>query len=435
MHPHAKSRRALISIKKSRFHSTKACVKSNRTQMKSAKMKSWFTTSITNHKDNVMSSTFYIPAVNIMGEGALNDAIVQIENLGFKQALIVTDPGMTKLGVADELKGLLQARGIQSLIFDGVQPNPTVNNVNAGLDVLHTHQCDCVISLGGGSAHDCAKGIALVATNGGHISDYEGVDVSKKPQLPLIGINTTAGTASEMTRFCIITDQDRHIKMAIVDQNVTPILSVNDPRLMAGMPASLTAATGMDALTHAIEAYVSTAADPITDACAIKAIELIRDHLHEAVHNGTNMEARDKMAYAQFLAGMAFNNASLGYVHAMAHQLGGFYDLPHGVCNAVLLPHVQRYNAQVAAPRLKDIAKALGQEVNGLSDKEGADAAIAAIVKLSQSVNIPAGLTELGAKEEDFSTLADNAMKDACGLTNPIQPSHEDVVAIFKAAM
>ncbi|WP_340680982.1 L-threonine dehydrogenase [Paraglaciecola sp.] len=382
-----------------------------------------------------MSTTFYIPAVNIMGEGALNDAIKQIETLGFKQALLVTDLGMTKLGVSAEVETLLKKHGVECRIYDGVQPNPTVENVKAGLDVLHTHRCDCVISLGGGSAHDCAKGIALVATNGGHISDYEGVDVSKKPQLPLISINTTAGTASEMTRFCIITDQKRHIKMAIVDQNVTPILSVNDPRLMAGMPASLTAATGMDALTHAIEAYVSTAATPITDACAIKAIEIIRDNLSEAVHNGTNMLAREQMAYAQFLAGMAFNNASLGYVHAMAHQLGGFYDLPHGVCNAILLPHVQRYNAQVAAPRLKVVAKALGVEVHGLDNKAGADAAIAAIVALSRQVNIPAGLTELGAKAADFATLATNAMKDACGITNPIQPNHAEVVAIFKAAM
>ncbi|WP_191601121.1 L-threonine dehydrogenase [Marinomonas algicola] len=382
-----------------------------------------------------MSSTFYIPAVNIMGEGALNDAIKQIKNLGFKQALIVSDPGMTSLGMVAKVDSLLKEQGVNSLIYDGVQPNPTIDNVNAGLEVLHTHQCDCVISLGGGSVHDCAKGIALVATNGGHISDYEGVDVSNKPQRPLICINTTAGTASEMTRFCIITDQERHIKMAIVDQNVTPILSVNDPMLMTGMPASLTAATGMDALTHAIEAYVSIAADPITDACAIKAIELIRDNLREAVRDGANMEAREKMAYAQFLAGMAFNNASLGYVHAMAHQLGGFYDFPHGVCNAVLLPHVQRYNSQVAAPRLKDIGKALGADVTGLNDQAGANAAIVAIVQLSQDVNIPSGLSELGAKEDDFSTLASNAMKDACGFTNPIQPTHEDVMGIFKAAM
>lgn len=382
-----------------------------------------------------MSSTFYIPAVNIMGEGALEDAAQQIKTQGFKHALIVTDPGMTKLGVVSQIVDLLKQYDVDSKVYDGVQPNPTIKNVDAGLKILQSNECDCVISLGGGSSHDCAKGIALLATNGGEIADYEGVDVSKKPQLPLISINTTAGTASEMTRFCIITDEERHVKMAIVDQNVTPILSVNDPKLMAGMPPSLTAATGMDALTHAVEAYVSTAADPITDACAIQAIELIRDWLREAVHNGSNMEARSKMAYAQFLAGMAFNNASLGYVHAMAHQLGGFYDLPHGVCNAVLLPHVQRYNAQVASARLKIVGKALGVDVEGMDDKQGADAAIAAIETLSKDVNIPAGLTELGAKESDFDILADNAMKDACGLTNPKQPTHEEVVAIYKAAM
>lgn len=189
------------------------------------------------------------------------------------------------------------------------------------------------------------KALQFVAANGGKIADYEGLDRSAKPQLPLISINTTAGTASEMTRFCIITDEARHIKMAIVDKHVTPILSVNDAALMAGMPPKLTAATGMDALTHAVEAYVSTAATPITDAQALMAAELIGRYLRRAVANGKDEEAREQMAYAQFLAGMAFNNASLGYVHAMAHQLGGFYDLPHGVCNAVLLPHVQAFNA------------------------------------------------------------------------------------------
>jgi len=191
--------------------------------------------------------------------------------------------------------------------------------VREGLEILQRDACDCVISLGGGSPHDCAKGIALLATNGGDIKDYEGVDRSAKPQLPLISINTTAGTASEMTRFCIITDEARHIKMAIVDKNVTPLMSVNDPHLMAGMPKGLTAATGMDALTHAIEAYVSSAANPITDACALKAVTMIADSLRTAVNDGANMPARENMAYAQFLAGMAFNNASLGYVHAMLY--------------------------------------------------------------------------------------------------------------------
>ncbi|MNF86745.1 Alcohol dehydrogenase 2 [compost metagenome] len=325
-------------------------------------------------------------------------------------------------------------RDIDSSIFDGAKANPSIANVEQGLAQLQRERCDCVISLGGGSPHDCAKGIALCATNGGKISDYEGVDRSAKPQLPLIAINTTAGTASEMTRFCIITDEARHVKMAIVDRNVTPLLSVNDPALMAAMPKGLTAATGMDALTHAIEAYVSTAATPITDACAIKAIELISQNLRQAVAVGSDLQARENMAYAQFLAGMAFNNASLGYVHAMAHQLGGFYDLPHGVCNAVLLPHVQRFNAKVSAARLRDVAKAMGVEVSGMSAEQGSDAAIAAIESLSRDIDIPAGLAVLGAKEADVPTLASNALKDACGLTNPRVASQEEIEGIFKAA-
>lgn len=211
-------------------------------------------------------------------------------------------------------------------------------------------------------------------------------------------------------------------------------MSVNDPVLMKNMPKSLTAATGMDALTHAIEAYVSTAANPITDTCALKAATLISQYLVRAVNDGTDMEAREQMAYAQLLAGMAFNNASLGYVHAMAHQLGGFYDLPHGVCNAILLPHVQRFNSQVASERQTDIAAAMGLEVAGLSHEEGAKLCIDAIVQLADKVGIPKGLAGLGVQEADFDTLATNAMKDACGLTNPIQPSHQEVVAMFKAA-
>jgi len=296
-----------------------------------------------------MSSTFFIPAVNIMGADCLDDAMLAIRNYAFRKALIVTDAGLAKAGVAGMIAEKLALQDIDSVIYDGARPNPNVDNVEKGLALLQQSACDFVVSLGGGSPHDCAKGIALCATNGGRIGDYEGVDRSSKPQLPLVAINTTAGTASEMTRFCIITDETRHVKMAIVDRNVTPLLSVNDPALMVGMPKGLTAATGMDALTHAIEAYVSTAATPITDACAIKAIELISANLRLAVHDGSDKGARENMAYAQFLAGMAFNNASLGFVHAMAHQLGGFYDLPHGVCNAVLLPHVQSFNASVCA--------------------------------------------------------------------------------------
>ncbi|MBP4048431.1 L-threonine dehydrogenase [Chromobacterium violaceum] len=375
------------------------------------------------------TSAFFIPSLNLMGAGCLQQAVDAMRGHGFRRALIVTDQGLVKAGLAAKVADMLGKADIEPVIFDGVHPNPSCANVNAGLALLKEKQCDVVVSLGGGSPHDCAKGIALVAVNGGKIQDYEGVDKSAKPQLPLVAINTTAGTASEMTRFCIITDESRHIKMAIVDKHTTPILSVNDPETMAGMPASLTAATGMDALTHAVEAYVSTIATPITDACALKAVELIAGFLRRAVKDGKNMEAREQMAYAQFLAGMAFNNASLGYVHAMAHQLGGFYDLPHGVCNAVLLPHVQAFNAASAGERLGDVAIALGEKTRS------AQAAIAAIKRLAADVGIPAGLRELGVKEADIPTLADNALKDACGLTNPRKGSHEDVCAIFRAAM
>jgi len=370
-----------------------------------------------------------------MGAGCLTEAADAVKAHGFKKALIVTDKVLNQIGVVKQVADLLAERNVEAVVFDGTQPNPTMGNVEAGLALLKANDCDFVISLGGGSPHDCAKGIALVASNGGSISDYEGVDVSAKPQLPLVAINTTAGTASEMTRFCIITDEARHIKMAIVDKNTTPLMSVNDPELMLAKPASLTAATGMDALTHAIEAYVSIAATPITDAVAIKAIELIQAHLRTAVSDGQNLEAREQMAYAQFMAGMAFNNASLGYVHAMAHQLGGFYDLPHGVCNAVLLPHVQRYNAKVCPERLRDVAKAMGVNVEVMTAEQGADAALEAIQVLSKDVGIPAGLKDLGVKNEDISILADNALKDACGFTNPKQATHEEISKIFAAAM
>ncbi|MTI19125.1 L-threonine dehydrogenase [Rhodobacteraceae bacterium RKSG542] len=377
---------------------------------------------------------FYMPSLNHMGPNCLEEAIKDLAGMGFKKALIVAGKVLTKNGLVDGVVEKLGAAGLNCVVFAGTQPNPTCGNVEEGLALLQKEECDCVISIGGGSPHDCAKGIALVATNGGSIKDYEGLDKSAKPQLPLVCINTTAGTASEITRFTIITDESRHVKMAIVDKNTTPIMSVNDPALMTGMPKSLTAATGMDALTHAVEAYVSIAATPVTDACAIKGIELIAKWLRAAVYNGDNMEARDNMAYAQLLAGMAFNNASLGYVHAMAHQLGGFYDLPHGVCNAVLLPHVSQFNARVCPEKFAEIARAMGVNTTNLSPREAADRALAEIRALSADLGIPAGLADLGAKEEDIPALADNALKDACGLTNPIQATRDEIIGIYKAA-
>ena len=378
---------------------------------------------------------FYLPTVSLMGVGCSKETGAQAKALGATNLLIVTDAGLMKLGVADQIKKMINDAGLKATIFDGAEPNPTDKNVHDGVAVYVEHKCDGIVTLGGGSSHDCGKGIGLVVAGGGNIRDYEGVNKSARPMPPFLAINTTAGTASEVTRFCIITNTDTHVKMAIVDWRVTPNVAINDPLLMAGMPPSLTAATGMDALTHAIEAYVSTIATPITDACAIKAMELIRDFLPAAVAHGQNMEARDKMAYAEYLAGMAFNNASLGYVHAMAHQLGGFYNLPHGVCNAILLPVVCEYNIIACPKRFKDIALALGQDVTGLSDLEAGEKAIRAIRRLSSAVGIPGGLAELGVQEQDLEIMAANAKKDACQLTNPRTATLAQVVGMYRSAM
>ena len=378
---------------------------------------------------------YFIPTVNLMGVGAHKEIPAQVKTLGGTNVLIVTDAFLGRPGgMADDIKAMLEAEGVKVTVYAGAEPNPTDVNVHDGLKVYQDCGADMILSLGGGSSHDCGKGIGLVA-NGGHIRDYEGINKSTKPMPPFIAVNTTAGTASEMTRFCIITNTSNKVKMAIVDWRCTPNVAINDPLLMVGMPPSLTAATGMDALTHAVEAYVSTIATPVTDSAALMAMKLIANNLRNAVANGENMEARDNMAYAEFLAGMAFNNASLGYVHAMAHQLGGFYNLPHGVCNAILLPHVEAFNLIACPERFVDIAIALGENVEGLSVREAADKALAAIRKLSADVGIPAGLTELGVKEEDLKIMAENAMKDACSFTNPRKATMEDVINIFKAAL
>lgn len=384
---------------------------------------------------------FYIPSVTLLGIGAHKEIPAKIRALGGKKPLLVTDKGITAVGMTQQIVDLLASEGMECVVFDETIPNPTDTNVHDGVDVYRKEGCDSLITLGGGSAHDCGKGVGLVVANGGKIHDYEGVDKSTNPMPPYVAVNTTAGTASEMTRFCIITDTSRKVKMAIVDWRVTPTIALDDPILMVGMPPALTAATGMDALTHAVEAYVSTAATPLTDACAEKAIKLIAKHLRAAVANGKDLEARDGMCYAQYLAGMAFNNASLGHVHAMAHQLGGFYDLPHGECNAILLPHVEKFNMIAKMERFADMAVWLGENIDGLSTREAAEKCLKAIRELSKDVGIPDGLIALGERygkkvsPADIPTMTANAQKDACGLTNPRCPTDQDVMEIYEAAM
>ncbi|TKB27059.1 iron-containing alcohol dehydrogenase [Desulfopila sp. IMCC35006] len=384
---------------------------------------------------------YFIPSVTLIGIGAAKEIPAKIKALGGSKPLIVTDKGITGAGITKQITDLLDGAGMKYVVFDETIPNPTDKNVEAGVAVYEKNSCDSLITLGGGSSHDCGKGVGLVIANGGRIQDFEGVDKSTKPMPPYVAVNTTAGTASEMTRFCIITDTSRKVKMAIVDWRCTPGIALDDPLLMMGMPPALTAATGMDALTHAVEAYVSTIATPMTDSAAEKAIELIATHLRPAVANGQDIVAREGMCYAQYLAGMAFNNASLGHVHAMAHQLGGFYDLPHGECNAILLPHVCNFNLIAKMDRFVKIAKLMGENVDGLSPREAAEKALSAIKKLSTDIGIPAGLVELGKRygkevsAKDIDTMTGNAQKDACGMTNPRTPTDNDVKAIYKAAL
>lgn len=377
----------------------------------------------------------YLPPLSLIGPGALNDLAEELKSLPYKKALFVTDKILVKLGVAQEVLDIIKSSNIDVTLFDDVQPNPTVKNVKNGLKQLEENACDFIITLGGGSPQDCGKAIGILATNKGNIEDYEGINISKQKALPIIAINTTAGTASEVTINYVITDEQRHIKMVMVDKNCLVSIAVNDPKLMLGKPAALTAATGMDALTHAIETYVTKGAFEWSDALALEAIKLISESLEKAVVNGQDLEARSKMAWGQFIAGQAFSNAGLGFVHSMAHQLGGMYDLPHGVANAILLPHVEEFNIPACANKLKNVAKAMGIDVTEMNDTEGANIAIEAIKALSKSVGIPSGLKEFGIKEEDFKEMAKNALADVCTGGNPREVNLQDTIAIYKAAM
>jgi len=384
---------------------------------------------------------FYMPPVTIIGAGAHKEIPARLACLGGSKPLLVTDKGMTGLGVTDKVTSLLRGAGMECVVYDETVPNPTDGNVQSGLDLYVRSGCDSIITLGGGSAHDCGKGIGIVATNGGTIHQYEGVNKSANAMPPFLAVNTTAGTASEMTRFCIITDTARKVKMAIVDWRVTPELALDDPELMVGMPPRLTAATGIDALTHAVEAYVSTQATHMTDANAEKSIRLIAKYLRRAVGNGRSLEAREAMCYAQYQAGMAFNSAGLGYVHAMAHQLGGYMNLPHGECNAILLPHVCEYNMLACMERFAEMATFLGVDVAVRTQREAACKAIQALKDLIADVGIPSGLRELARQydktvnEADFAVMAENAMKDSCALTNPRAMRKEDIIGIYRKAL
>lgn len=384
---------------------------------------------------------FFIPSMTLIGIGASKEIPGKIKDLGGNKPLLVTDKGVVNVGICKQVTDLLDAADMPYVVYDETVPNPTDKNIHDGVEIYKKEKCDSLITLGGGSSHDCGKGIGLIVSNGGKIHDYEGVDLASKPLMPYLAVNTTAGTASEMTRFAVITDTSRHVKMAIADWRITPGIAIDDPVLMVGMPPALTAATGMDALTHAVEAFVSTIANPMTNACAIEAIKLVFKFLRKAVANGQDLEAREGMCFAQYLAGMAFNNASLGYVHAMAHQLGGFYDLPHGECNALLLPYVEQFNLIAKVEEFAELAKIMGEDTSGMSPRDAAELAVKAIRRLSADVGIPSTLVELGkrygkeVKAADIPTMTANAQVDICKYTNPRTATDDEIAEIYTNAL
>ncbi len=374
--------------------------------------------------------------ISLIGTNCLGRLAEYIKPMKFRKALIVTDRFLSSSPLICQLTDVLDDMGLFYVIHDEVKPNPTTENVKRGLKIYLDNGCDFLISFGGGSPHDCAKAIALLVTNGGEIQDYEGLNKLRKPSATLIAVNTTAGTGSELTRYCVITDEGRKVKMAISDWHITPCIAVNDAALMLDLPPSLTATTGMDALTHAIEAYVSIDANPVTDCKALKAIELIAQYLRPAVANGRDIQAREMMIYAAYLAGIAFNNANLGYVHATAHQLGGYYNLPHGMCNALMLPAVAAFNAQAVPDKFTTIAHAFGIPAASQPPAKTIEQLITAITTLSRDIGIPAGLNAVkGFQEADIPLLAANALKDVCSLTNPRQASQEEMENLFRASL
>lgn len=379
---------------------------------------------------------FMMPNVNFFGPGVVEKVGERARMLNMNKVLIVTDTFLKDLdnGPVKQAELSLQTKNIAYVIFDGVEPNPKIRNIEEGKKVYVENQCDSIVTIGGGSAHDCGKGIGIILSNGDDLPALAGIETLEKPLPPLMAVNTTAGTASEITRHAVITNEKTHLKFVVVSWRNVPLVSFNDPMLMLDVPTALTAATGMDALTHCVESYVSINRNPITDAQAIQGIKLISNYLRRAVANGHDIEARTNMAYASILAGMAFNNADLGYVHAMAHQLGGQYDAPHGACCAVLMPTVEKWNIISNPQRFADIAKLLGENIEKLTVMEAAEKAIEAMIRISEDVGIPTNIKSLGALPEDFDKMAENALKDGNAFSNPRVGKKEDIIKLYQQA-
>lgn len=381
-----------------------------------------------------MVNRFILNEVSYFGPGARKELPGVVDRLGFKKALVVTDKGLMKFGVAKMVLDVLDEANIPYAVFDEVKPNPTVTNVKMGIQALRDAQADFIVAIGGGSAMDTAKGVGIVCNNPEFedIVSLEGVADTKKKTVPIIALPTTAGTAAETTINYVIIDEEKQKKMVCVDPNDIPCVAIVDAELMYSLPKSLTAATGMDAMTHAIEGLITKGAWELSDMFEIKAIEMIHRYLPIAVDEPTNPEGRNGMAVAQYVAGMAFSNVGLGVDHGMAHPLSALHDVPHGVACAMLLPTIMRWNASAALDKYVDIAKAVGVYRDGMTREEAAEAACDEIANLSRRVGIPAHLSELGITEKDIDALADQAIADVCTPGNPRPVTREDIVALYR---
>lgn len=382
-----------------------------------------------------MSFMLALPKISLHGQGAITDMVALLQTKISGKALIVTEAQLIELGLLDGLFAALKATGLPYAVYSGVSPNPTSEIVDEGYRLYDQNKCSYLIAFGGGSPIDTAKGIKILTANPAPVTAYSGVGKVKKPGAFLVAINTTAGTAAELTSNAVITDSQRQVKEVIIDTNLIPDIAVDDPAIMLAIPASVTAATGMDALTHAIEAYVSVGAHPLTDPTALAAIATISTWLPKAVENGQDLQAREKMAHGQYLAGMAFNSAGLGLVHALAHQPGATHNLPHGVCNAILLPIIEAFNRPSCPLRFADIARAMGVDISGMDEESASHAALDAIRALSQRVGIPSGFAELGITKGDIEGWLDKALADPCAPCNPREASREQVRELYLSAM
>ena len=381
-----------------------------------------------------MVNRFILNEVSYFGPGARKELPGVVARLGYKKALVVTDKGLMKFGVAKMVIDVLDEAAIPYEIYDEVKPNPTVTNVKMGVEACKKAEADFIIAIGGGSSMDTAKGIGIICNNPefSDVISLEGVADTKKKTVPIIALPTTAGTAAETTINYVIIDEEKQKKMVCVDPNDIPAVAIIDAELMYSLPKSLTAATGMDAMTHAIEGLITKGAWELSDMFEIKAIEMIHKYLPIAVNEPTNPVGRDGMAVAQYVAGMAFSNVGLGVDHGMAHPLSALHDIPHGVACAMLLPTVMKFNAPAALPKYVDIAKALGVYKDGMTQQEAADAACTEIDNLSRLVGIPTHLSELGITEKDIDALADQAIVDVCTPGNPREVTRDDIVALYK---